>query len=140
MILGSDGQKMSKSYNNTIELFGDANETKRNIMRIVTDSKTVDDPKDPESCNVFKLYRLLADDGAREAMAARYRAGGMGYGEAKKELAAKLNDAFAPFRQRRKELQADPEQVEAALRRGAAKARSEFAKTLKAARRAVGLE
>lgn len=140
VVPGLDGQKMSKSYNNTIELFGDANETKRNIMRIVTDSKTVDDPKDPESCNVFKLYRLLADDGAREAMAARYRAGGMGYGEAKKELAAKLNDAFAPFRQRRKELQADPAQVEAALRRGAAKARSEFAKTLKAARRAVGLE
>jgi tryptophanyl-tRNA synthetase len=140
VVPGLDGQKMSKSYHNTLELFGDPAETRRRVMRIVTDSKTVADPKDPESCNVFKLYRLMASDAEREDLAARYRAGGMGYGEAKKALASKLDEVFGPFRQRREELARSPDRVEAALRRGAERARAEFARTLKAARRAVGLE
>lgn len=140
VVPGLDGQKMSKSYQNTLELFGDPAETRRRIMRIVTDSKTVDDPKDPEACTVFKLYRLLASDAEREELAARYRAGGLGYGEAKKALAAKMDEVFGPFRQRRAELARNPDRVEAVLRRGAERARSEFTRTLKAARRAVGLE
>lgn len=140
VVPGLDGQKMSKSYNNTIELFGDPNETKRRIMRIVTDSKTVDEPKEPDACNVFRLYRLLASEAESAELAARYRAGGMGYGEAKKLLAAKFDEAFAPFRRRREEFERDPARLEDALRSGAARARVEFARTMKAARKAVGLE
>ncbi len=139
VVPGLDGQKMSKSYNNTIELFGDPHETKRRVMRIVTDSKTVDEPKEPDACNVFRLYRLLASEAESAELAARYRAGGMGYGEAKKLLAAKFNETFAPFRRRREEFERNPALLEDALRSGAARARSEFAGTIKAARKAVGL-
>ena len=79
VVPGVDGQKMSKSYNNTIEIFGDAKDTRARIMRIVTDSKSVAEAKDPDTCNVFALYRLFASQEEREAMAARYRAGGLGY-------------------------------------------------------------
>lgn len=140
VVPGLDGQKMSKSYGNTIELFGDPAEMRRRVMRIVTDSKTVPDPKDPDSCNVFRLFRLLASDEECQNMAARYQAGGLGYGEAKKTLADKLNNLFDLFRQRRAELAANPEIVDAVLLRGAARARAEFTVTIKAARQAVGLE
>ncbi len=140
VIPGLDGQKMSKSYGNTIELFGDPAETRRRIMRIVTDSRPVEEPKDPERCNVFALYRLLATDEEREAMAARYRAGGLGYATVKQALADKLAAWFAPMRRRREELAARPDQVEAILRRGAERARAIARATLAAARRAVGLE
>ncbi|MDO9541589.1 MAG: tryptophan--tRNA ligase [Kiritimatiellia bacterium] len=140
VVPGIDGQKMSKSYNNTIELFAPQADTRKVIMRIVTDSKTVAEPKDPEACNVFALYKLFAAGQEREAMAARYHAGGLGYGEVKKALFEKFWTAFEPFRRRRAELQKDPELVEQILRRGAARAREELRKTLKAARRATGLE
>ena len=94
VVPGVDGQKMSKSYNNTIEIFGDLKEAKANIMRIVTDSKTVADAKNPDECNVFALYKLFATDAEREAMAARYRAGGLGYGEVKKALFEKFEAHF----------------------------------------------
>ena len=140
VVPGLDGQKMSKSYNNTIEIFADPKEAKASIMRIVTDSSTVADPKDPEKCNVFALYRLFATDAEREEMAARYRKGGMGYGEAKKALFEKFESQFAPLRQKRAELQKDPGYVESVLQRGAERARAEARKTLKKARQAVGLE
>ena len=140
VVPGLDGQKMSKSYNNTIELFASQADTRKAIMRIVTDSKTVTEPKDPDTCNVFALYKLFANDVEREAMAARYRAGGLGYGEVKKALAEKFLNAFEPFRRRREELQKDLGQVEQILQRGARRAREEIHKTLNAARRAVGLE
>jgi len=140
VVPGLDGQKMSKSYNNTIELFAPQAETRKAIMRIVTDSKTVEEPKDPAMCNIFKLYALFASEQERAAMAARYRAGGLGYGEVKKALYEHFWAYFEPFRHRREEFHKDPAQVEQILQRGAARAREELRKTLKAARRAVGLE
>lgn len=140
VVPGVDGQKMSKSYNNTIELFGPPAEIKKAVMRIVTDSKTVAEQKDPGKCNVFALYKLVAPAAEAEAMAARYRAGGLGYGEVKKALLERLSAYFDPFRKQRSALEADPGRVERILREGAARARAEIAKTLKAARKAVGLE
>lgn len=140
VVPGVDGQKMSKSYNNTIEIFGKPKDVRSTIMRIVTDSKTVEEPKDPETCNVFKLYRLFADDAQREDLAARYRKGGMGYGQAKKELYELFEARFEPLRRKREALQADVEQVERILQAGAERARAEIRDVLKRARRAVGLE
>lgn len=139
VVPGLDGQKMSKSYGNTIELFGDMKEAKARIMKIVTDSKGLEDPKDPSACNVFALYKLFADDARRQEMEANYRGGHYGYGHAKKALAAAFEETFAPFRARRAELQAHPDYVEEVLRKGAERARAEAAKTLGRAREAVGL-
>ena len=139
VVPGVDGQKMSKSYNNTVEIFGDLKDAKANIMRIVTDSKTVADAKNPDECNVFALYKLFASDVEREAMAARYRAGGLGYGEVKKALFEKFEAHFMAFRKKREELQKNMDYVESILRKGAERARSEAVITLKKARQAVGL-
>ena len=94
-------------------------------MGIETDSTPVEAPKDPDKCNVFALYSLFATDEEKAALAARYRAGGMGYGEAKKMLLEKINAYFGPAREKRKELAAHPEQVEEVLKRGAERARAE---------------
>ena len=140
VVPGTDGQKMSKSYNNTIEIFGDPKEVRAAMMRIVTDSKTVADPKDPEQCNVFALYKLFATDPQREEMAARFRAGGLGYGEVKKQLFELFEAHFAPLRKKREEYAKDMDYVASVLRKGAERARAEAVKTLKKARQAVGLE
>ncbi len=137
---GVDGQKMSKSYNNTIEMFGSAKERKKRIMRMVTDSKGLEDPKDPDTCNIFALYRLLATPEEQTALATAYRAGGMGYGDAKKALAELFEAHFAPFREKREALANDPGYVEDVLQDGARRARREAAATLQQARHAVGLE
>jgi tryptophanyl-tRNA synthetase len=138
-VLGTDGQKMSKSYGNTIEVFAEGKALKKAVMGIVTDSTPVEAPKDPGKCTVFQLYTLVASKEEQDALAARYRAGGMGYGEAKTMLLEKLDNYFAPARERRKQLAAKPEEVEAVLRRGAEKARSEARETMKLVRRAVGM-
>lgn len=140
VVPGVDGQKMSKSYNNTIEIFGEQKAVQKRIMGIKTDSKTVEEPKDPETCNVFKLYRLVAEPAQVEALAARYRAGGMGYGEAKKALAEAVEHHFGPFRRKREELAGNLDYVETVLQQGAAKARERARATLTRARRAIGLE
>ena len=140
VVPGLDGQKMSKSYGNTIEIFGDLKATRKRIMSIVTDSKTLEGPKDPDACNVFKLFKLFATPAQQADLAARYRAGGMGYGTAKKELADLLEAHFAPLRAKRAELAGHPEYVEGVLQAGAAKARKLARETLHKARRAVGLE
>ena len=140
VVPGLDGQKMSKSYGNTIEIFGDLKATRKRIMSIVTDSKTLEEPKDPDACNVFKLFKLFATPAQQADLAARYRAGGMGYGTAKKELADLLEAHFAPLRAKRAELAANPEFVEGVLQAGAAKARKLARETLHKARLAVGLE
>jgi len=137
-VLGTDGQKMSKSYGNTIEIFAEGNALKKVVMSIVTDSTPVEAPKDPDKCNVFALYSLFATDEEKAALAARYRAGGMGYGEAKKLLLEKINEHFAAARDKRKELAAQPERVEAILRKGAERARAEARQTMALVRRAVG--
>jgi len=139
VVPGLDGQKMSKSYGNMIELFGDLDETRKRIMKIVTDSTPLEEPKDPDTSTIFALYKLFVGEAERNAMAARYRAGGMGYGHAKKALFEAFEAAFAPFRKRRVELAADPGRVAEILRTGADKARAEARKTLDRAREAVGL-
>ncbi len=140
VVPGIDGQKMSKSYGNTIDLFGDPAEARRRIMRIVTDSRALEEPKDPAACNVYALYRLFADEDERREMEARYTAGGLGYGTVKKALVERFEAAFAPMRTRRAEIEADPDFVEGVLRRGAERARGQARATLAAARRAIGLD
>jgi tryptophanyl-tRNA synthetase len=140
VVKGIDGEKMSKSYNNTIEIFGAPKDVKARIMRIKTDSRTVEDAKDPDTDNVFALYRLLATDAQREELAARYRAGGMGYGEAKKALHEVFEAYFGPLRRKREDLAGNPDYVHDVLRKGAERARARASATLSRARRAVGLE
>jgi tryptophanyl-tRNA synthetase len=135
---GIDGQKMSKSYGNTIEIFAEGKPLRKAVMSIVTDSKTVAEPKDPESCTVFALYSLLATDGEKNALAARYRAGGMGYGEAKEALLRKIDDSFAPAREKRKEMARQAGYVEDVLKAGAKKARAQAQETMALVRDAVG--
>jgi tryptophanyl-tRNA synthetase len=137
---GLDGQKMSKSYGNIIEIFAEGKELKKRVMSVVTDSKGVEEPKDPETCNVFNLYSLFASESEKAELATRYRAGGMGYGDAKKALLEKVEAYFQPYRAKRKELLANPDHVESILQKGAARARAEADRTLKAARKACGID
>jgi tryptophanyl-tRNA synthetase len=139
VVPGLDGQKMSKSYGNTIELFGDLKETRSRIMKIVTDSTPLEAPKNPDACTIFALYKLFVGDNERDALAELYRAGGMGYGHAKKALFDAFEATFAPLRKRRDALAADRGYVEGVLRLGAEKARAEARLTLDRARAAVGI-
>ncbi len=140
VVPGVDGQKMSKSYDNTLEIFGEPGPLKKRVMKVVTDCKELEDPKDPDTCNVFALYKLFASEEEQADLAGRYRAGNFGYGTAKKELLAKINEHFAPMREKRAELEKNMDFVEEVLRKGAEKARAETRQTLQAARKAVGLE
>lgn len=139
VVPGVDGRKMSKSYGNTIEIFEPEKSMKNKIMRIVTDSTPVEAPKDPDKCNIFALLKLVAAPEELAQWEQRYRAGGMGYGEAKKRLAELMIDYFKPYRQRRAELEQNPDVVEAVLRKGAERARATALPTLLKARQAVGL-
>ena len=138
-VIGLDGEKMSKSYGNTIEIFETPKRLKKKCNSIVTDSLTVEDKKEPESDNVFALYKLFADESRREELAARYRAGGMGYGEAKKALIAAATEYFAPARQRRADWESRPDDVEDVLKTGADKARGVGGEVLDRVRAACGL-
>lgn len=139
VVPGLDGQKMSKSYGNTIDLFADKKETKSRIMKIVSDSKPLEEPKDPETCNIYALYKLFATPEQRAEMERAYRAGGYGYGHAKKALLEIFEQTFEPFKNRREELKQNLDYVEKVLQDGAERARTEAVKTLDKARRAVGL-
>jgi tryptophanyl-tRNA synthetase len=136
---GTDGQKMSKSYGNTIEIFAEGKPLKDTVMKIKTDSKPLGTPLDPETCNVFALYGLFATEAEKAELAAKYRAGDIGYGEAKKLLLAKIDEYFSPARQKRKELVANPDYVESVLRQGAQRARAEAQQTMALVREAVGM-
>jgi len=137
---GIDGEKMSKSYGNTLEVFEEPKALRKQIMRIVTDSRPMEEPKDPDTDHLFQLYSLFADDARREEMAETYRRGGFGYGEVKKALADLATDFFAAARQRRKALEADPNEVRRILGDGAAKARKKAAEVLLRAQRACGVK
>jgi len=139
VVPGTDGQKMSKSYGNTIDLFAEGKALKTAVMSIKTDSRGVEEPKDPESCDVYRLYRLVAERPQAAAMAQRLAAGGYGYGDAKKELLAAIEARFGPLREKRRQLAADPAQVEAVLAQGARRARAVASVTLERAREAVGM-
>lgn len=136
---GVDGQKMSKSYGNTIEIFDEGKSLQKKIMSIVTDSTPVEEPKDPETCNVFSLFKLFADEKEQNLLRERYLSGGMGYGEAKKMLLEQLDDFFAPFRQEREKLKSDKDYIEQVLKSGGERAREEARKTMELVYKAVGL-
>ncbi|MEW4489751.1 tryptophan--tRNA ligase [Thalassoglobus sp. JC818] len=136
---GTDGEKMSKSYNNTIGLFEPPKKLRKKFMSVKTDSTPVEEPKNPDTCAVFGLYKLFADESEQKALADRYRAGGMGYGEAKQALYEKTMEHFAEARSRREELEANPDEVEDILRAGAAKARAKAQEVLSRAREACGI-
>lgn len=139
-VLGTDGEKMSKSYDNTIQVFEESpKKLRKKIMSIKTDSTPVEAPKNPETCAVFQLYQLFADDARQAELAARYRAGGMGYGEAKEALYNAAMKFFGPAMARREELLAQPERVEAILQEGAARARKKGIEVLNRVRHACGL-
>ena len=140
VIPGTDGQKMSKSYGNTIGLFDDLKRIRKQIMGIKTDCAAVEDPKDPDASSIYGLYKLFATPDEAAAMAARFRAGGMGYGEAKKALFEIYERTFAPFREKRAALEKDPDYVADVLKDGARRARERASDTLHRARAAVGLE
>ncbi len=139
VVPGIDGQKMSKSYNNTIEIFEPEKQLTKKVMKIVTDSTPVQDPKDPDKCNVFALLKLVAQPEELAQWDQKYRAGGIGYGTAKKRLAELLIEYFKPYRQRRAELAGNLDFVEQVLRNGAEKAGAVARQTLSRVRRAVGL-
>ena len=136
---GLDGEKMSKSYNNTLPIFGDEKPNKKLIMRIKTDSAEVEDPKPTENSIILSLYELFSTDADYKSMISDYENGGCGYGDFKKRLAEAYWDYFAPMRARRDELVANPDEVDAVLKAGAEKAREETAKILDRVRKAVGL-
>ena len=138
VIPGLDGLKMSKSYGNTIEIFSEKNVMKKRIMSIVTDSTPVEEPKNPDTCNVMALYRLFAAPDAVAGMEDRYRKGGIGYGEVKKELLELVWNFFAPYREKREELMGDKARVRKILLDGADKARYHATKTLRKVRKRVG--
>jgi tryptophanyl-tRNA synthetase len=137
---GIDGEKMSKSYNNTLAVFEDAKAQRKQIMRIVTDSRPMDQPKEPVGDVLFDLYSLVASDADREAMAATYRRGNFGYGEIKKALAGAAEKFWAEPRARRAELAAKPERVREILAAGAEKARKKASEVLRRAQDACGIK
>jgi len=139
VVPGTDGRKMSKSYDNTVEIFEPEKSVKKKIMRIVTDSTPVEDPKDPEKCNVFALLKLVASPEELADWDKQYRAGGMGYGQAKKRLAELVIEYFQPYRQKRAELENNIGDVKKMLETGAERAKAVAAQTLTEARQAVGL-
>jgi len=138
-IRGLDGQKMSKSYGNTIELFCEEKALRKKVMSIVTDSTPVDEPKDPANSAIVDLYRLFAPDSDVREMEARFRAGGTGYGDFKKQLFEAIWTYFAPMRLRRKELESDPVHVDRVLAAGAERANVLAGETVAKVRRAIGL-
>ncbi len=137
---GLDGEKMSKSYNNTIEVFEEPKAQRKKIMRIPTDSRPMEEPKEPQADTLFQLYSLVAIDSEREAMAALYRRGGFGYGEVKKALADAAERYFAEARARRAELAAQPERVREILADGASRARKKAGDVLLRAQKASGIK
>jgi tryptophanyl-tRNA synthetase len=138
---GTDGEKMSKSYNNTIEMFEDAKAMRKKVMRIATDSRPMDQPKpDYEHDHLFQLYSLFASDAERQAMAALYCRGNFGYGQVKTALADIAEQFFAPYRSKRAELAADLPRVQSILADGAARARKKASEVLLRAQQACGVK
>jgi tryptophanyl-tRNA synthetase len=140
VVPGLDGRKMSKSYNNTIPLFAPEKQLRKLIMRIVTNSQSVEEPKDPESSQIYLLYKLFADPEEQATLAKRYCSGGMGWGEAKEELFRVVNRTLSPLRERFEAIMADSAALDTILERGAEKARPIAAATIRRFRKAAGLD
>ncbi|MBL8002952.1 MAG: tryptophan--tRNA ligase [Flavobacteriales bacterium] len=139
VVPGTDGEKMSKSRGNLISLFAPEAVVKKEVMGIVTDSTPMEEPKDPEANTIYKLFKLVAPADAVADMASKFRAGGYGYGHAKKELLAAILDGFRTERERYTQLMADPAEVERQLLMGAEKARGVASVTLRRVRERLGL-
>lgn len=146
LLTGLDGRKMSKSYGNTIPLFGDGNPTidpqkalKKAIAQIVTNSQAPDEPKDPSQCNIFEIYKAFASADQIEWLAQRYRQG-IGWGQAKEILFAQIDGELAPMRERYLHLMNSPKELEEILQMGAHKATRHAQKQLDKVRRAVGIK
>jgi tryptophanyl-tRNA synthetase len=139
VVPGIDGQKMSKSYGNTIDIFGDEKEMRKRVMSIVTDSTAVETPKDPDTSTIVQLYTLVASKEEAEEMREQFRKGGRGYGDFKKQLFEKLWDYFAPMRKRRDEILRHKDYIESVLAQGAGRANSIADGVMKRVRQAVGL-
>lgn len=139
VVPGIDGQKMSKSYGNTIDIFGDEKEMRKRVMSIVTDSTAVEAPKDPDTSTIVQLYTLVASNEEAEEMREQFRKGGRGYGDFKKQLFEKLWDYFAPMRKRRDEILRHKDYIESVLAQGAGRANSIADGVMKRVRQAVGL-
>jgi tryptophanyl-tRNA synthetase len=138
LIPGTDGQKMSKSRNNYIDIFLPEKLLRKQIMSIVSDSTPLEEPKNPDTCHTFALYKLLADDAQTDAMRANYIGGNYGYGHAKQALYELILEKFAVQRTKFQELMDNPSQIDAALSIGASKAKEVAAKVLKRTRSKLG--
>jgi tryptophanyl-tRNA synthetase len=136
---GLDGQKMSKSYGNTIDIFGDEKETRKRVMSIVTDSTPVEASKDPAKSTIFQLYSLLASKDEIASMRERFKKGGTGYGDFKKQLFEQLWEYFSPMRKRREQILADKLYIDNVLVRGAKRANEVADEVMERVRAAVGL-
>ncbi len=139
VVPGVDGRKMSKSYDNTIEIFEPENKVKKKVMRIVTDSTPVEDPKDPDKCNIFALLKLVAPEDELKEWEEKYRQGGTGYGTVKKRVVELLHEYFRPYRQKRADLENNLDFVNQVLQDGAHRAQAVARVTLDKVRKAVGL-
>ncbi len=139
VVPGTDAQKMSKSYGNDIEIFQSEKATLKRCRQIVTDSTPLEAAKDPERCTAFALLKLLAGPEEADDIAAKYRAGGYGYGQAKTRLAELVNEHFAEARQKYAELETDPGTVRDILREGGQRARAVAEATMQRVRDACGI-
>jgi len=140
VIPGIDGRKMSKSYNNTIPLFAEPKQLRKQVMRIVTDSKRPEDPKNPDECNVFAIYQHVADADDVRVMRERYIKGGVAYGELKQQLFELLDNRFSEARERYHELIEQPKQIDEILDAGAQKARQIAQHNLNQVRSVLGVK
>ncbi|MDR2942063.1 MAG: tryptophan--tRNA ligase [Treponema sp.] len=140
VVPGMDGRKMSKSYGNTIPLFAPEKTLQKTIMRIVTNSQSVEEPKNPDESQIFQLYKLFTQSGEQDAFAKRYRAGGMGWGDAKEELFRVVNRELSPIRERYDAIMADIPALDKILEQGAERARPIAAATVKRFRKAAGID
>ncbi|OGI76348.1 tryptophan--tRNA ligase [Candidatus Nomurabacteria bacterium RIFCSPHIGHO2_02_FULL_33_12] len=139
IVPGLDGQKMSKSYGNTIPLFAEDKDIEKLCMQVVTDSLSPADPKDPETSNIFQIHKLFLNNVEKEELAEKYRAGGLGYKEAKEMLAESVKKFIGPIREKRKEIENNPDFVDQVLKQGGQKAQAIASKKLLEIRSKVGI-
>ncbi|MBN2619178.1 MAG: tryptophan--tRNA ligase [Spirochaetales bacterium] len=140
LVVGMDGRKMSKSYGNSIELFLKEKPLKKTLNKIVTNSQEIEEPKDPDTCNVFALYKLFATKEQQNELAAKYRAGGMGWGHAKSELFEVVNAELQPIRDKYYDLMDNKDYIDEVLKKGAEKARNIAAQKILLMRKAIGID
>jgi len=138
-VIGLDGRKMSKSYNNTIPLLLPANKLRKLLMKIVTNSQTIEEPKDPDKCNIFALYKLFADENQIKQMREKYLAGGMGWGHAKQKLFEVINETLSPIREKYYRLIDNKDYIDEVLKSGAKRASEIVHKKMTFLKKEIGL-